>query len=543
MHTVKKYLFTVLVIVSVAYAIAFTKNAAFLYFFLSISTYSLCLFLYSLLLKSICKKFNPGIEKIYQTRKKFFWAAILACFLLFIAGRILVNRYIQNNATRLISSLSLLCFSVFLAENSLNPKKKKIIKLTLFIILFSLFVFLLKLSGIYFPNNIIVSSEEQLKSLPYLTWVSAKDSMQYAGVIKYDPNSSYKGVNIYNSRHSNAIHLTDMQGNLLHSWTPEISERGGFHHHQMNKDGSILIIIKDRYLACYDWDSNMLWQKKERANHDVRISESSDIYLLSRKDEIIWRAGIPMPILNDYIVIYSKGGEKKKEISLYKVLESEVTFKYFLKSYYNILQPNIFLRTIKYKYIDKLDCWFLETSPQDFFHANSIQVIDKDIPGFCKKNDVLVSFRNLDLIAIIDMMNEKIIWKWGPGNLSRQHHPTLLENNNILIFDNGDAKKKNYSRVIELNPFTKQIIWEYKSEPPKKLFSGSRGACQRLPNGNTLITNSDSGYVFEVTKNGEIVWEFYTPDMDVKKEMRAAIYRLTRIVNPEDYPILSTLKY
>ncbi|MCX5701988.1 MAG: aryl-sulfate sulfotransferase [Candidatus Omnitrophica bacterium] len=543
MSTAKKYLFVVMVIVSAAYAIAFTKNAAFLYFFLSISAYSVCLFLYSLLLKSIWKKFNPSIEKIYQTRKKIFWAATLTSFLLFIAGGILVNRYIQNNTARLISTLSLLCFSVFLAENSLNPKKKKIIKLTLFIILFSLFVFLLKLSGISFFSKIIVSPEEQLKSLPYLTWVPAKDNLQYAGVIKYDQNKAYKGINIYNSDNSKTIHLTDMQGNLLHSWTTEIgSGRIGFHHHEINKDGSVLVIINDRYLACLDWNSKTLWEKKERAHHDVRISDSSDIYLLSRKDEIVWRSGIPMPILNDYIVIYSKEGEKKTEISLYKVLGQDVAFKYFLKSYYNVLQPYIFLRTIKYKYINKLGCWFLETSPQDFFHTNSIQVIDKDIPGLCKKNDVLVSFRNLDLIAIIDMMNEKIIWKWGPGNLRRQHHPTLLKNNNILIFDNGDAKKRNYSRVIELNPFTKQIVWEYKAEPPEKFFSGSRGACQRLPNGNTLITNSDSGYVFEVTKNGEIVWEFYTPDVDTKNKKRAAFYRLMRIVNPEDYPILSTLK-
>jgi len=141
----------------------------------------------------------------------------------------------------------------------------------------------------------------------------------------------------------------------------------------------------------------------------------------------------------------------------------------------------------------------------------------------------------LDLIGILNIEQEKIVWKWGPENVSKQHHPTLLESNNILIFDNGVDKK--HSRIVEINPYSKKIVWEYKSNPPDKFFSLCRGANQRLPNGNTLITESDSGYVFEVTESGEIVWEFYNPETRNKKE-RAAIYRMMRIIDLENYPQL-----
>ncbi|MCM8779787.1 MAG: arylsulfotransferase family protein [Candidatus Omnitrophica bacterium] len=185
---------------------------------------------------------------------------------------------------------------------------------------------------------------------------------------------------------------------------------------------------------------------------------------------------------------------------------------------------------------------FTRTTSFDLMHVNAITVIPRDIAGFSKKGDLLISSHNFDLVAVIDPLDAKILWLWGPGQILKQHHPTLLDNNNILIFDNGAPVKRPYSRVIEVNPFTKEIVWEYKASPPEKFFSVSRGAAQRLPNGNTLITNSDSGYVFEVTKNGEIVWEFYCPEIDGKEEKRAAIYRFIRITEPEKYPRLKNLE-
>ena len=37
------------------------------------------------------------------------------------------------------------------------------------------------------------------------------------------------------------------------------------------------------------------------------------------------------------------------------------------------------------------------------------------------------------------------------------------------------------------------------------------GNAQRLPNGNTLVCESSYGRFFEVTQEGEIVWEYVNP--------------------------------
>jgi len=84
-------------------------------------------------------------------------------------------------------------------------------------------------------------------------------------------------------------------------------------------------------------------------------------------------------------------------------------------------------------------------------------------------------------------------------------------------------------------------VWEYKRNPPESFYSSWGGSSQRLENGNTLITDSSRGYVFEITKEGEIVWEFYNPD---RKEngKRGTIYRMMRIASVEKHLDLNKSK-
>lgn len=90
-----------------------------------------------------------------------------------------------------------------------------------------------------------------------------------------------------------------------------------------------------------------------------------------------------------------------------------------------------------------------------------------------------------------------------------QHKPHMLENGNIFVFDNGTLR--GYSRVIELNPLTEQIEWEYTTEPKEDFFSQCIAGAQRLPNGNNLICEGCKGRLFEVTPKKEIVWDFVNP--------------------------------
>lgn len=167
----------------------------------------------------------------------------------------------------------------------------------------------------------------------------------------------------------------------------------------------------------------------------------------------------------------------------------------------------------------------------DWPHINTIEVLpkgpaaDKD-PRF-KAGNLLFCGRHIDTIGVIDRQTGKVLWAWGPGVLLGPHMPTMLGNGHLLIYDNGSNRStqvRGHTRIVEFDPVTETIVWEYKADPPNHFYSRARGSNQRLPNGNTLIAESDPGRFFEVTPQGEMVWEFYNPDLN-KNGSRMALYR------------------
>jgi hypothetical protein len=125
---------------------------------------------------------------------------------------------------------------------------------------------------------------------------------------------------------------------------------------------------------------------------------------------------------------------------------------------------------------------------------------------------------------VLERDTYRILWAWGEGQLEWPHHPTLLSNGRILIFDNGIERQR--SRVLEMDPLTGEIVWEYAPPPPEVFYSYTRGSAQRLSNGNTLICESDKGRAFEVSPGGEIVWIWLNPD--TIGGTRKTVYRMIR---------------
>ena len=276
----------------------------------------------------------------------------------------------------------------------------------------------------------------------------------------------------------------------------------------MCKNGDLVVVAGDRMLIRLGWDSTVRWKREMRSHHDVSIGPEGKIYALSRKNRLAFWHGIPLPLLSDCVVVLSPDGEIEKKQHMYELIRDRFSLSAIAKMYISMMDANF-----------------------DVMHTNSIEIIDRNIEGFCKKGDWLISMRNLDLVGVVDAEKQELVWTWGPGKLDEQHHPTLLKNGNVLIFDNRPDKKS--SRIVELNPLTRKIEWEYESDPPEEFFSPRRGCNQRLPNGNTLITESDRGRVFEITKQGKVVWEFYSPNVDARKKKRGTIYRLMRFSNSE----------
>lgn len=118
---------------------------------------------------------------------------------------------------------------------------------------------------------------------------------------------------------------------------------------------------------------------------------------------------------------------------------------------------------------------------------------------------------------------------------------------NIMVFDNGGGAgfgesnpfapdgrfivERYSSRVLEIDPVTMEKVWEYSIQGHGRFhfFSHNVSMAQRLPNGNTLITEGAAGRVFEVTVEGEIVWEYLNPFFYEPDDTRHNIYRAYRV--------------
>jgi hypothetical protein len=82
-----------------------------------------------------------------------------------------------------------------------------------------------------------------------------------------------------------------------------------------------------------------------------------------------------------------------------------------------------------------------------------------------------------------------------------------------MVFDNfgNQISPEGRTRVIEFDPTNMDIVWEYKGTADHPLETLIRGSDERLANGNTLITETGAGRIFEVTPEGKIVWEYMNP--------------------------------
>jgi hypothetical protein len=178
----------------------------------------------------------------------------------------------------------------------------------------------------------------------------------------------------------------------------------------------------------------------------------------------------------------------------------------------------------------------------DWTHSNSV---------FFDENSasVFVSLRNLSRITKIDYATKNLIWNMGQTdfmndiyfeddlNFSQQHSVQVLENGNLLFFDNHRYLTPELNRCIEVSydesDYSAEIVWEH--ELPVELFTGSRGECDRLANGNTLITVGRTGHTLEVTPDNVVVWHLEVENMGFDVNM----YRSSRI--PSLYPVAFSL--
>lgn len=313
------------------------------------------------------------------------------------------------------------------------------------------------------------------------------------------------------------IHLIDMEGNTVHTWYTETTVQS---HCHLLPNGNLLYPTRDRSdiqkagLRELDPESNVQWYYHCRVDHDFQVLSNGN-YLIHTVDDHMVPELSPGLKANPYIL----------EINRQQELIWEWRAENHIDDLKRLLSPE------EWEHVqDRLENEY----PFDWAHNNTCQVIrpnatyekelKSDGPVRFKPGNIVFSYRSNDVIGVIDRENGDIVWAWGPGRLDGQHHPHILSNGNLLIFDNGTLR--GYSRVIELNPLSNEIEWEYVADPKEEFHSKYISGAQRLPNGNTLICDGMESRLFEVTREGEMVWE-YTSHLH-EESANDTIYRATR---------------
>ena len=81
--------------------------------------------------------------------------------------------------------------------------------------------------------------------------------------------------------------------------------------------------------------------------------------------------------------------------------------------------------------------------------------------------------RYQDAVAVFDWEEGRLVWSWGQNELQKPHEASLLPSGNILVVDNGHLDR-GYSRVVEMDPRTEEIVWEYPDDIEAKAFLVNR---------------------------------------------------------------------
>jgi len=322
-----------------------------------------------------------------------------------------------------------------------------------------------------------------------------------------------------------------MDGRLVHYW--ELDGGAPWQHVELCADGGLLAYVKDRELLRLAPDSTVRWRVHGRFHHDVTLTQGGDVWAPTRRVEIVELHGREILLLVDFMALFTGGGDLVREISLFDLFGSGISASR-VESIQRWTEENEIFDRLAEVNADEVEIVPAD-SPPDVFHLNSIEPIHRNIAGVCRVGDLLISVRNLNMVAVVDPTTLEVRWTWGPGELEMQHHATQLDSGHFLIFDNG--VRRGASRIVEVSPSDSRIVWQYRGTDSHPFFSALRGSAQRLANGNTLIAETDAGRAFEVTAEGEIVWELWTPLLgrpEMGKTRRAVYYRVIRITDPAD---------
>ncbi len=337
-----------------------------------------------------------------------------------------------------------------------------------------------------------------------------------AGVVKATPMAQ-AGPTLLVSADAAEVRLIDDVGAIIHSWhkafddvrswsgdshwgpdwPPQHQGRSFFRDARLLADGSILALFEGLGLVRLDAQSRVAWASRVGQKHDsFDVADNGVIYALSRRVVtrklrlVSFRPPGDRIVETEVVVLQDDGREVERFSLLDALLDSD---------HATLLEWG--------KYADALGATCIRLAKHGSY-----------------RGQMVVCFRNLGSIAIVDPASRRVTAVFA-GLVDLPSFATPLQSGRILAF--GNTSLAGHATAVEFEPRTQRIVWRYPmpGEPP--LRSEQFGMCQRLPNDNTLITESFSGRAIEVTSSGQIAWEYRTPYRH--GERVATLFRAERI--------------
>jgi hypothetical protein len=409
------------------------------------------------------------------------------------------------------------------------------------------------------------------------------------GTTIYDPDRCWNAYTIYQANDVGAT-LIDMNGNVVQQWQglhgePNKILPGGYvmgNSGRRNPKYAFQDLID---LVQVDWDGNVVWKFNQyeyiedpgeepqwmvRQHHDYQRQGNPVGYYVPGLDPmidkgntlIVCHKNLRNPKISDKLLLDDTFIEVNWEGDIIWEWTCSDHFDEFgfSEQARNTMARNPTMRGVG-------------AGMGDWMHINCMSTLgpnkwyDKGDARFHPDN-IIWDGRQTNIIAITDKKTGKIVWQVGPdyghkdpykslGQIIGQHHAHMIPRGlpgegNILVFDNGGwagygapnpgaptglyNALRDFSRVLEFDPVSFEIIWQYTPveagfKPPVdcyKFYSGYISSAQRLPNGNTLITEGADGRLIEVSPTHEIVWEYISPYFGNQKNQNL-VYRAYRV--------------
>lgn len=344
------------------------------------------------------------------------------------------------------------------------------------------------------------------------------------GLTFHRPDLSTKGYTLITPGHDKSAFLIDMDGRVVHRWTFETIDPG---YGRILENGNLLMSGSDvnlpdppedeptkppppferhitrlggykTTLQEVDWEGDVLWQYENRAQHHdfVRLPNgntvvpewvelSEELHKSVRGGQRLPRERLPR-LLGDDIVEVDPSGTEVRRIHLWKLLDP-------------VKDP---IHPVHRRW--------------EWTHLNGIDINEH--------GDIAFSARTNDRVGVIDGATGELKMKFTDTH--GQHHPTWVGEDRIQVFDNG----RSFSRVLEIEVSSGEIVWSYLGSPVQQFFSNYISSADRLWSGSVLVCEGASGRLFEVTRTGEVAWEWINPFVNHRRngEPSVGIYRAHR---------------